>query len=314
MSRYTHPFVGVTPDPPPTDNTGGYRRFFVRELELDGRLVHQLRDAVQNVPDEETALGLLSVAVDTHDEVYAMSSDQANVVSIVTSIDTEMGSQTFNIRRVLAQVDNISSIVQRTHTLMQDMWDIPDVAKFYISHLVWTDLLIPLEREGNLTKDVIVSKASAKVKGHARTLNLSAYRSGDPFVVQRVDEFIETVYFKTCIMIFHMVSNSVNYEGRAINAARTLQDALIEKSPISRMFADQERNVVLITYTQMRALLREYNSDGQLHAPDELQYRAFTDVGKYMDGTVQVFGTDLFSPRWKTLCSEHVVEDALATF
>ncbi|THU75325.1 hypothetical protein K435DRAFT_814451 [Dendrothele bispora CBS 962.96] len=64
----------------------------------------------------------------------------------------------------------------------------------------------------------------------------------------------------------------------------------------------------------VRSVLRELQQDGQLHSDEELQDQAFISVGKYMDKAVQKFGTNLFSYRWRSLRSQHVANDALATF
>ncbi|THU83782.1 hypothetical protein K435DRAFT_870949 [Dendrothele bispora CBS 962.96] len=309
MSRFNHPIEGITPNPPPTDDTGNFtdRSFFIRDLDLDGRLVHQLRDAAEDVPNGEVALGLLSVAVDTHDELYTISSRQSNMNAIVSGISADLGSQTFSIQHVINRVDAIYSYVQRTHSLVEDLWVVPDPAKNLIRLVIWTDILLPLEEQGNLIKDATLPKVFSKVKSCAESLNLSLYKSGDPFVVERVNDFAERAYDKITSVVFQMVLGSTQ-GGRSVNTARKLQDALIARSGLGRIIADQEKNAVLITFTHMQ--------DGRVLSPEdlELQYQVFADVGMFMDKTVTSIGTNLFSHEWRYLCSKHVTNDALATF
>ncbi|THU97906.1 hypothetical protein K435DRAFT_857242 [Dendrothele bispora CBS 962.96] len=47
-------------------------------------------------------------------------------------MDMEIGSQSFNIRCVINQVDNIYSVVQSTRALVQEMQEISDPAKNYV--------------------------------------------------------------------------------------------------------------------------------------------------------------------------------------
>ncbi|THU83645.1 hypothetical protein K435DRAFT_871076 [Dendrothele bispora CBS 962.96] len=295
MSRYNHPIPGITPNPPPSDNTGRNRDFFTTQLDLDGRLVHQLRDATEDIPSPEIALGLLSLAVDTHDELQHASSEQSDIRTVVNGIDSD-----------------IYSVVNRTQALLEEMWDISDPAKNYIRLLIWIDFLIPLEDRGNLTKDILVLKTC--VKDRAGTLSLSSYKAGEKLAVERVNEFVESAYNKIGAVVFKMVLDSTKEARPSINTARKLQDALVARSGLDRVIADQERNVVLITYARMRAVLEELQQDGQSHSEEELQDQAFVSVGKYMDRAVQRFGTNLFSYGWRTLCSQHVANDALATF
>ncbi|THU84433.1 hypothetical protein K435DRAFT_870256 [Dendrothele bispora CBS 962.96] len=297
MSRYNHPITGITPNPPPSDDTGGDRTFFTTHLDLDGCLVRQLRDTTEDVPSPEIALGLLSLTVDTHDELQHVSSEQLDIRSAVNGINSD-----------------IYSVVNRTQALLEEMWDISDPAKNYIRLLIWIDFLIPLEGWRNLTKDVLVLKTCSKLKDRAGTLSLYSYKSGKKLAVERVNEFVESAYNKIGAVVFKMVLDSTKEARPSVNTARKLQEALIARSGLDRVIADQEQNVVLITYAQMRSVLRELQKDGQLHSDEELQDQAFVIVGKYMDKAVQKFGTNLFSYDWRFLCSWHVADDALATF
>ncbi|THU80179.1 hypothetical protein K435DRAFT_874645 [Dendrothele bispora CBS 962.96] len=264
-----------------------------------------------DIPSPEIALGLLSLTVDTHDQLQHVSSEQSDIRTAVNGIDSELTSQSFSIHHVIHRVDSIYSVVNRTQALLEEMWDISDPAKNYIRLLIWIDFLIPLEDWGNLTKDVLALKTCSKVKDRAVALSLSSYKSGEKLAVERVNEFVESAYNKIGAVIFKMVLESTKEARPSVNTARKLQEALIARAGLDRVIADQERNVVLITYAQMRSVLWELQQDGQLHSDEELQDQAFISVGKYMDKAVQKLGTNLFSYGWR---SRHVANDALATF